>query len=64
MACFFLDKLPSELRKQIYEYVLDLDLVPLRHATQLQPFVKKLTGVNGGLPFDYVHQSASESHLE
>lgn len=51
MACLFLDNLPSEIRKQIYEYVLDFDDVPLRHATQLQPFVKKLTGPDGELPF-------------
>jgi hypothetical protein len=43
MACSFLDKLAPELREKIYEYVLAFDDVPLRHATQLQPFVKKLT---------------------
>lgn len=41
MACPLLDKLPSELRKQIYECLLNLNNVPLRHATQLQPFVKR-----------------------
>lgn len=51
MACPFLDKLPSELRNRIYGYVFDFDNVPLRHVTQLQPFVKKLTGVDGELPF-------------
>ena len=53
MACLFLDKLPSEIRKHIYEYVLDFDDVPLRHATQLKPFVKKLTGTDGELPFHH-----------
>jgi hypothetical protein len=27
--------------------------VPVRHITQLQPFVKKLTGSDGELPFSY-----------
>lgn len=51
MACPFLDKLPAELRKQIYEYVLDFQDAPLQHATQLQPFIEKLTGIEGKLPF-------------
>lgn len=62
MACAFLDKLPSELRKQVYEYILDFD-IPLRHATQLQPFVKRLTGVDGELPFDYEDQQVGNSSL-
>lgn len=60
MACLFLHKLAPELRKQIYEYVLDFCGVSLRHATQLQPFVKKLTGADGSLPFDGADQSARE----
>lgn len=58
MACPFLDKLAPELRKQIYEHLLDYERTYLRHATQLQPFLKKLTGVNGSLPFEVADQSA------
>lgn len=58
MACHFLDKLAPELRKQIYEYLLEYEWTYLRHATQLQPFVKKLTGVDGSLPFEEADQSA------
>ena len=53
MACPLLNKLPPEVRERIYEYVLYFDDVPLRHITQLQPFVKKLTEVAGELPFSY-----------
>jgi hypothetical protein len=53
MACPLLDKLPPELRRKIYEYVLYFDDVPLRHVKQLQPFIKKLTGGDGELPFSY-----------
>lgn len=38
-----LDKLAPETRTMIYEYVLSFDM-PLKHATKMQPFVKKLTG--------------------
>lgn len=51
MSCLFVDKLAPELREKIYFYVLDHDGMPLRHVTRLQPFVKKLTGVDGELPF-------------
>jgi hypothetical protein len=53
MACTFLDRFPPEVRMRIYGYALYFDDVPLRHLTQLQPFVKKLTGVDGELPFSY-----------
>jgi len=43
MACP-LDKLAVETRTMIYEYVLSFD-TPLKHATKMQPFVKKPTGV-------------------
>lgn len=43
MASPFLDKLAPETRCRIYEYVLASEN-PLYHATQLRPFVKKLTG--------------------
>lgn len=55
MSCLFLDKLAPELREKIYGYVLDFDDVPLRHLTQLQPFVKKLTGIDDELLFAYEH---------
>lgn len=54
MACALLDKLPAELRKQIYEYLLDFDNVPLRHATQLQPFVNKIAYGERKLPFKFL----------
>lgn len=64
MACPFLDKLPAELRKEIYEYVLDFQDAPLQHATQLQPFIRKLTGIEGKLPFGlrYRERQARGSH--
>jgi hypothetical protein len=39
-----LDKLAPETRTVIYEYVLSFD-TPLKHVTKMQPFVKKLTGI-------------------
>lgn len=54
MACPLLEKLPPELRKQIYEYLLDFNIVPLRHATQLQPFVKKIAYGARKLPFKFL----------
>jgi hypothetical protein len=44
MSCTFLDKLAPETRSKIYEYALSFD-TPLKHVTQLQPFIKKLTTV-------------------
>lgn len=64
MACPLLNKLPPELRAKIYEYVLDFDDVPLRHITQLQPFVKKLTGVDGELPFSYEDPEERDPELK
>jgi hypothetical protein len=64
MACPLLDKLAPELREKIYGYVLHFDDVPLRHATQLQPFVKKLTGVDGELPFAYEDSAKRAPELE
>ena len=64
MACPLLDKLPAELRTKIYEYVLYFDSVPLRHAKQLQPFVKKLTEVDGELPFSYEDPGKRDPALE
>lgn len=45
MASPFLDKLAPETRCRIYEYALTFD-TPLYHATQLEPFNKKETGVD------------------
>lgn len=53
MACPLLNKLPAEIRGRIYEYVLYFDDVPVRHISQLQAFIKKLTGTDGELPFSY-----------
>lgn len=64
MACPLLNKLPPELRKKIYEYILYFDDVPLRHITQLQPFVKKLTGVDGELPFSYEDTEERDPELD
>lgn len=41
---FLLDKLAPETRNVIYEYALSFD-TPLKHVTKMQPFVKRLTGV-------------------
>ena len=64
MACPLLDKLPPELRAKIYEYALYFDDVPLRHITQLQPFVKKLTGSDGELPFSYENPKKRDPERE
>jgi hypothetical protein len=64
MACPLLDKLPAELRARIYGYALYFDNVPLRHITQLRPFVKKLTGVEGELPFSYENASERDPALD
>lgn len=45
MASPFLDKLAPEIRCRIYEYALAFE-TPLYHVTQLEPFVKKETGVD------------------
>ena len=64
MACPLLTKLPAELRAKIYEYVLYFDDVPLRYITQLQPFVKKITGVDGELPFSYEDPEERDPELD
>jgi hypothetical protein len=64
MACPLLNKLPAELRGKIYEYVLYFDDVPLRHITQLRPFVKKLTGVDRELPFSYENPQERDPELD
>jgi hypothetical protein len=43
MSCL-LEKLAPETRTMVYEYVLSFDK-PLKHATKMQPFIEKLTGV-------------------
>jgi len=64
MACPLLEKLPPELRTKIYEYVLYFDNAPLRHTKQLQPFVKKLTRIDGELPFSYEDPGKRDPALE
>jgi hypothetical protein len=63
MECPLLNKLPAEVRAKIYEYALYFDDVPVRHITQLHPFVKKLTGVDGELPFSYENASERDPAL-
>ena len=64
MAFPLLEKLPPELRTKIYEYVLYFEDVPLRHVKRLQPFVKKLTGVDGEMPFLYEDPKKRKPELE
>lgn len=64
MSCLFVDKLAPELREKIYRHVLDYENAPLRHATQLQPFVKKLTGADGELPFAYEDPTKRDPELD
>lgn len=40
MSCPFTDKLPAEIRAQIYQYVLTFD-APLRHVTEMRPFAER-----------------------
>ena len=64
MACPLLNKLPVEFRRRIYEHVLYFDDVPLRHLTQLQAFVRKLTGADGELPFSYEDSEERDPELD
>jgi len=48
VSCPLLDKLAPETRSIIYEYVLSFDTL-IKHATNLQPFVQKLTGAECNL---------------
>lgn len=41
--------IPAEIREIIYGYALAFD-TPLCHVNRMQPFVKKLTGVDGKIP--------------
>lgn len=63
MAIAFFDNLPPELRNKIYEYALDFEDTPLRHATQLQPFMRKLTGFDYDLPFALSDQPSRGTSL-
>jgi len=50
-SCPLLDKLAPETRVLIYEYVLSFE-TPVKHATNLQPFLQKLTAKsNREIPF-------------
>lgn len=44
MSCHYLDKPAPEPRALVYEYVLSFG-ISLKHATKMQPFIKKLTGI-------------------
>ena len=53
MSCPLLEKLAPETRSIIYEYVLSFE-TPVKHATNLQPFLQKLTAKNNeGIPFKH-----------
>ena len=53
MPCPLLDKLAPETRVLIYEYVLSFE-TPVKHATNLQPFLQKLTTKsNMEIPFKH-----------
>jgi hypothetical protein len=53
MSCPLLDKLSPETRVLIYEYVLSFER-PVKHATNLQPFLPKLTAKsNREIPFKH-----------
>ena len=62
MSCPLLEKLAPETRSIIYEYVLSFE-TPVKHATNLQPFLQKLTAKNNeGVPFK--HATNSKASLE
>ena len=46
MSCPLLNKLAPETITLIYEHVLSFEM-PVKHATNMQPFLRKLTGVEG-----------------
>lgn len=53
MSCPLLEKLAPETRSIIYEYVLSFE-TPVKHATNLQPFLRKLTAKNNEeIPFKH-----------
>lgn len=70
MASF--KSLPPEIREIIYGYALAFE-TPLSHVNRMQPFVKKLTGVDGEIPVascflqrdpGVLSESTEESSLE
>ena len=53
MSCPLLEKLAPETRLIIYEYALSFE-TPVKHVTNLQPFLQKLTAKNNeGVPFKH-----------
>jgi hypothetical protein len=62
MSSPLLDKLAPETRILIYEYVLSFD-VPIKHTTNMQPFLWKLTGAKSHSAGDSVEED-NESDWE
>jgi hypothetical protein len=63
MSCPLLDKLAPETRAIIYEYVLSFE-TPVKHATNLKPFLEKLTGGKTDLKISTKHAINSRAFLE
>jgi hypothetical protein len=63
MSCPLLEKLALETRAIIYEYVLSFETL-VKHATNLKPFLEKLTGGNTDLKISTKHATNSRSFLE
>lgn len=62
MSCPLLDKLAPETRAIIYEYVLSFE-TPVKHATNLKPFLEKLTGGKTDMKISTKHVTNSRSFL-
>jgi hypothetical protein len=58
MSCPLLEKLAPETRAIIYEYVLSFETL-VKHATNLKPFLEKLTGGNTDLKISTKHATNS-----
>jgi len=63
MSCPLLNKLAPETRVLIYEYVLSFGM-PVKHATNLKPFLHKLTGSKTNLKISDKHATRSKAFLE
>jgi len=61
MACPLLEKLATETRNLIYEYVLTFN-TPLKHARKMQPFIEKLYQSSDSETD--TESSAGSSHME
>jgi hypothetical protein len=62
-SCPLLDKLAPETRTLIYEYILSFD-TPVKHATNLKPFLEKLTGGKTNMKISDKHATNSKAFLE